>query len=492
MINMIKLLCLIAFIAAFSASCAQDQQNNYSKFTQDTIRMVENGLSGAVQIQDSMNTWNIEDRMKAKGVNGISVAVIRNYKIDWAKGYGLADKDANIPVTPLTLFQAASLSKSLNAVGVLKLAQDKKIDLYTDINQYLKSWQFPYDTVSHGKKITIANLLSHTAGLTVHGFGGYEPGDSIPTLEQILDGKRPANSEPVRSMFEPGLRSEYSGGGTTISQQIVMDVTGKPYATYMQHNVLDPLGMTMSSYQQPAAKDKEKYLSTGYRSNGEVIKGKYHIYPEQAAAGLWTNPTDLARYIIETQLSLQGKSNKVLNTEMTKLRLTPYIDSSAAFGVFIMEKGGIKYFSHGGANEGFRCQYFGSFDGGNGVVVMVNSDDGSIMNEIINSVAAVYKWKDFYNPTVRKAIAVTKDMLDEYSGKYVLDKDTVTISNEDGKTFLHVSNGETYRIYFSSEQDFFSPELPFDLKFEKDNSGKVTNIYFKNRGREMRAMRLQK
>ncbi|HEX5153864.1 MAG TPA: serine hydrolase domain-containing protein [Parafilimonas sp.] len=488
---MIKLIYLLFLIATLSTSCAQTQQNSYSTSTEDTIKMVENGLSGAVQIQDSVNTWNIEDRMKAKGINGVSIAVIRNYKIAWAKGYGRADKDANTPVTTQTLFQAASLSKSLNAVGVLKLAQDKKIDLYTDINQYLKSWKFPYDTVSHGKKITIANLLSHTAGLTVHGFGGYETGDSIPTLEQILDGKHPANSDPVRSMFEPGLRSEYSGGGTTIAQQIVMDVTGEPYATYMQQNVLDPLGMTMSSYQQPPARDKEKYLSTGYRGNGEVIKGKYHIYPEQAAAGLWTNPTDLAKYIIETQLSLQGKSSKVLNAEFTKLRLTPYIDSSAAFGVFIMEKGGVKYFSHGGANEGFRCQYFGSFDGGNGVVVMVNSDDGSIMNEIINSVASVYQWKDFYTPTVRKAIAVTKDMIDAYSGKYVLDKDTVTISADEGKTLLHVSNGENYRIYFSTEQDFFSPELPFDLKFEKDNSGRVTNIYFKSRGREMRAMRLQ-
>ncbi|MEO7960031.1 MAG: hypothetical protein ABIR19_00705, partial [Ginsengibacter sp.] len=140
---------------------------------------------------------------------------------------------------------------------------------------------------------------------------------------------------------------------------------------------------------------------------------------------------------------------------------------------------------------GFRSQYFGSFDGGNGVVVMVNSDNGSIMNEIINSVSTVYKWKDFFKPTGRKAITVTGNMLDKYIGKYVLDKDTVTINSDNGKTFLQVSNGENYRIYFSSEQDFFSPELPFDLKFEKDSSGKVTNIYFKNDGGEHRAKRLE-
>jgi CubicO group peptidase (beta-lactamase class C family) len=489
--HMTRFICFIALIITYTTSFAQNNEGKYSKSTEDTIKMVENNLSGAVQIQDSVNTWNIEERMNAKGINGVSIAVVRNYQIAWEKAYGLADKDAGTPVTTKTLFQAASISKSLNGVGVLKLVQDKKIDLYKDVNTYLKSWQFPYDTVSHGKKITMANLLSHTAGLTVHGFGGYEPGDSIPTIQQVLDGKHPANSEPVRSMFEPGLRSEYSGGGITVSQEIITDVTGEPYTTYMQQNVLDPLGMTMSSYMQPPAKNKEKFLATGYRGNGEAIKGKYHIYPEQAAAGLWTNPTDLSKYIIETQLSLQGKSNKVLNIEMTKLRLTPYIDSNAALGVFIVEKGGMKYFSHGGANEGFRSQYYGSFDGGNGVVVMVNSDDGSIMSEIINSVAAVYKWKDFYTPAVRKAVPVTPGMLGAYIGKYVLDKDTVTITSDNGKAMLHVSNGEVYRIYFSTEQDFFSPELPFDLKFEKDSSGKVTDIYFKNRGGEYRAMRFE-
>jgi CubicO group peptidase (beta-lactamase class C family) len=151
---MLRLVYFIVLTAVINSSFAQ-QKNVYSKDTEDTIKMVENSLSGSVQIQDSVNTWNIEQRMKEKGINGVSIAVIRNYKIAWAKGYGLADKEANKPVTTQTLFQAASISKSLNGVGVLKLVQDKKIDLYTDINTYLKSWKFPYDTVSHGKKITV-------------------------------------------------------------------------------------------------------------------------------------------------------------------------------------------------------------------------------------------------------------------------------------------------------------------------------------------------
>lgn len=472
-----------------SCTCTAQKDNlTYSKEIEDKIKQVENNLSGSVHIQDSVNTYNLQQRIKDNNIFGVSIAVIHNYKLEWARGYGMADIALQTPVTTQTLFQAASISKSLNGVGLLRLAQDKKIDLYADINTYLTSWKFPYDTVSHDKKISVANLLSHTAGLTVHGFPGYTKTDSHPSIIQILNGEKPANTAPIRSQEEPGKRSKYSGGGITISQLVVTDVTHQPYDEYMWQQVLKPIGMLSSSYTQPPAKDKEKFLSTGYRGNGKPVEGNYHIYPEEAAAGLWTNPTDLAAYIIETQLSLQGKSSKVLNSEMTKLRLTPYIDSNAALGVFITQKSD-KYFSHGGANEGFRCQYYGSMNSGNGVVVMVNSDNGRILEEIVNSVATVYEWKDFFTPKVKKAVVITPDMVNTYAGRYVLFKDTVNISF-DKKPMLIVNNEEFYPIYFSSEQDFFSPDLPFDLKFEKDTDGKVKDIYFKNQGGEFRANKL--
>jgi CubicO group peptidase (beta-lactamase class C family) len=394
------------------------------------------------------------------------------------------------PVTVQTLFQAGSISKSLNAVGVLKLIQDKKLDLYTDINTYLSSWKFPYDSLSKGKKITIANLLSHTAGLTIHGFPGYKRSDSIPSLPQVLDGKHPANTKAVRSQFEPGLRFQYSGGGTTISQLIVQDVTREAYDEYMWKNVLKPLDMTMSSYTQPPSKDKEKFVATGYRADGKEVEEKYHVYPEQAAAGLWTNPTDLAKYITETQLSLQGKSNKVLSQEMTKLRLTPYVDSSAAFGVFIDEHGGEKYFGHNGADEGFLSAYTGSFDSGNGVVVMVNSDNGAVLSEVINSVATVYGWKDYYKPVRKKVVRISDSLFDTYAGNYSLEGDTISISRKGNGYFLTINNRRTFNIYFSSATDFFSKEISIEFKFEKDEQGKVKDFYFKDGNQEVRAKRL--
>ncbi len=473
-----------------SCNTSSKEGSGYSAAIEEKIKQVENNLSGGVQIEDSVNTYNLMERMKYFKIRGLSIAVVHDYKIEWARGYGIADTVGQKPVTVQTLFQAGSISKSLNGVGVLKLVQDKKIDLYTDINTYLQSWKFPYDTVSKGKKITVANLLSHTAGLTIHGFPGYEKNDTIPSLQQILDGKLPANTKAVRSQFEPGLRYQYSGGGTTISQLIVQDITHQPYDVYMWENVLKPLGMSMSSYSQPPAKDKEKFLATGYRDDGKEVETKFHVYPEQAAAGLWTNPTDLSKYIIETQLALQGKSEKVLSQQITKLRLTPYIDSNAALGVFIEKKNNERYFGHNGADEGFLSAYTGSFENGNGVVVMVNSDNGAILEEVMNSVAIVYGWKDYYKPMKKKVVSISDALFKSYEGNYFLFGDTISVSRKGNEYFLIINNRRNFDMHFSSDTEFFSKQLKLEFKFEKDEKGRVNGFYFKEGSEELRAKRL--
>jgi len=441
------------------------------------IQLVEKNLIGLIQLEGE-TPWTIQERMQHYKVHGVSIAVIHHYKIEWAKGYGWANANKKIPVTDKTLFQAASISKSLNAVGVLKLEQDHRLDINKDINQYLIDWKFPYDAVSKGKKITIKNLLSHTAGLNVHGFGGYSNGTPLPTVTQILNGSKPANSDAVRSVFEPGLRSEYSGGGTTISQQIVMDITHQPYDRFMYQNVLKPLGMTASTYAQPPVGVKSELLAASYKADGKEVPGKYHVYPEQAAAGLWTNPTDLSKYIIETQLAYEGKSNKVLTQATTKLRLTPYLDKAAALGVFINDYNGIKYFQHGGSNEGFRSQYFGSLDGGNGLVVMVNSDDGSIIEEIVNSIAKVYQFKGLNQAKIVKKIAVDGKVLQGYTGKYQLTPTLVlTVSRDGNQLYGQTLNDAKFAIFPETQTRFFvKASFNAELEFIKDNKPQVNKL----------------
>jgi CubicO group peptidase (beta-lactamase class C family) len=391
----------------------------------------------------------------------VSIAVIKDYKVDWANGYGWADAEERRPVTPGTRFQAASISKSLNSLALLKLVQQGKIELEGDINQYLKTWKFPYDSLSKDKKITLANLLSHTAGLSVHGFAGYTPGDSIPSVTQVLDGERPANSPAVRSLFEPSKKLQYSGGGTTITQLLLTDVSGMPYEDYLQKEVLQPMGMTNSFFTQPPPAGT-KNLATAYHRNGTPVKGKYNVYPEQAAAGLWTTPTDLARYIIETQLEYEGRSNKVLSQKMMQKRLSHYIDSAAGLGLFLVRKPGEIYFNHNGGNNGFLCTSYGSLTNGNGVVVMINGEDFSIIPEIVNSVALVYGWKDFYTPVFKKVTLLPKATLEKYTGGYLLGKDTLSIKFCGDQLCIWQNNqpANGFKMNFSSPTVFSAKEVP--------------------------------
>ena len=467
------LACLLGIV---SSSCAQTTRTPPD--VQSRIEEVEENLSGAV-VLEGQKKWTLEERMKFYNIKGLSIAVVKDYKLDWAKAYGWADEAEHRKATPETVFQAASISKSLNGVGVLKLAQDGKIDLNADINTYLTSWKFPYDSMSKGKRITTTNLLSHTAGLTVHGFGGYVPGEPLPTIPEILDGKKPANSDPVRSMFEPDLRVEYSGGGTTISQCIVSDVTHLPYDQYMWRNVLQPLGMTYSFYTQPPPSSRKASLATGYMGDGQELQNKYRIHPEQAAAGLWTNPTDLIKYIIETQLSWKGKSAKVLSSANTKLRLTPVRDA-AGLGVFVTKRGTDLFFEHGGSNVGFRCVYMGGVESGNGVAIMVNSENGGILQELVNSVATVYGWQGNYGGKVKKIVTLQPAQLKALEGYYELegnkDMHLQFTAKNDQLILKQLWDGREVTFDAESELEFFNREFPFPLKFSKDASGKVNQV----------------
>jgi CubicO group peptidase (beta-lactamase class C family) len=456
-------------------------QTKITKEVDAQIEQIENGLVGRLKIDGRQ--FNIKDRMAHYKVKGVSIAVVQNYKVIWAKGYGWADEKEKRPVTTSTLFEPGSISKSLNAVGVLKLAQDQQLDLDADINNYLQKWKFPYDSLSKGKKISLKHLLSHTAGLSVHGFPGYDRKVKIPSLPEILDGKPPANTAAVRSLFEPGLRYQYSGGGTTISQLIIEEVSKQPYHVFMYDNVLKPMGMLQSTYQQPPAADKMKNIATGYRADGIEVENKFHVYPEQGAAGLWTTPTELGNYIIETQLALQGKSSKVLNQSMTQLRLTPFIDQSSALGVFIENREGTKYFSHSAANEGFRGFYVGSMEGGNGLAVFVNSDNGGILSEIINSITAAYNWKGFAKPADVKTVQIPDALMKKYVGVYYFDGVISEVIQKDDGLYFWTDFREG-KMYFTNEKGFVNIEFNAEKSFLADSAGNVTGYARKVNGRE--------
>ncbi|XP_055353157.1 D-alanyl-D-alanine carboxypeptidase-like [Paramacrobiotus metropolitanus] len=339
-------------------------------------------------IQDSSGqNYTVDQRLQHYNIPGLSLAVIVNRTVAWAQAYGLADTATSRPVTTETLFQAASMSKPMAAFAALHFVETGQLSLDNDINGYLNAdWLVPNSSYTTTEKVTLRRLTSHTAGLTVHGFYGYPRGNTVPTVVQVLQGTNPpANSPKVESFAVPGTKWQYSGGGYTVMQKAMVDRVGKPFPQIMNEEVFGKLGMTLSTYEQPLPAAREPEAATGYRENKVEVVGKWHTYPEMAAAGMWTTPSDYARYIIEVQNSLHGTSNKVISAAMTREMLTPGLGS---YGLGPGTIGNTTdMFEHGGANEGFRCHFMASAVAGNGYVIMTNSDDGGkIVPEVAESI----------------------------------------------------------------------------------------------------------
>lgn len=453
------------------------------------IKRIEQSLQPPVLVKGDA-TWTIAERMKNYKVPAVSIAVVNNFKVEWARAYGVKDVETNEPATIETLFQAASISKPVAAMTALKKVQDGKIALEDDINKKLVSWKLPDNEFTATKKVTLANLLSHTGGLTVHGFPGYEVGDKIPTPQQVLDGAPPANTAPVRVDIPPGSRFRYSGGGITIAQLAIMDIEKKPYPEIANETVLGPLGMTNSTYSQPLPDDWRKKAASGHRPGGNTVVGKIHVYPEMAAAGLWTTPTDLAKFAIEVQLSLVGKSNKVLTQDTVTKMVTPYSNDSVGMGFMVDKRANSIYFGHGGANEGFRCQLLVHKTKGYGAAVMVNSDNGQIIEEIFRAIATEYNWDDFAT-TRYELVSLPASKLSEYAGRYQINADQVaTFSTEGSRIFGQVTFGSKFEIFPVAESTFIRKDRDQPFAFQKDSAGKVTSIKTKINGRDSEVPRM--
>ncbi len=447
------------------------------------IEKVEKGLLGKVIIKNG-KTWTLKERMKYYKVPGLSIAVIKDFNIEWSKGYGVMDVGTKEPVSEKTLFQAASISKPVASMGALKKVMEGKLSMYENINNKLQSWKLGNNKFTDKKKVTLKHLMSHTAGVTVHGFRGYISTEKAPTLVQLLNGENPANSALIEVDINVGRRQRYAGGGYCVMQQVMIDIEKKNFPQIMKETVLTPIGMINSSYKQPLDPGMLKRASAGHRRGGELIKGKRNTYPEMAAAGLWTTAEDLAKFAIELQLSYKGRSNKVLSQELTEEMLSPFISKSSGLGIFFRNKKNAVYFTHGGANEGFRCQLIAHRDDGYGVVVMTNSDNGSsLAAEIIRSVANVYKWKS-YLPEQIVTIKMSPDKLSYFQGKYAEHEDEFyTVAVNQGKLYIKSINLQKAELLPISENTFIDSKYGVRFTFSGKSGERISQLFVDYRGK---------
>jgi CubicO group peptidase (beta-lactamase class C family) len=408
----------------------------------------------------------VEQRMKEYGVPAVSVAVIENGRVAWARSYGLADVEEGRQATTGTLFQAASISKPVAATAALTVVDDRVLALDVDVNAKLRSWKVPPHQFS--EKVTLRRLLSHTAGLTVHGFPGYAPAGAVPTARQVLDGAPPANTEAVRVDVEPGSEWRYSGGGYIVVQTLLSHVTGKPYPQLLQERVLGPAGMRASTVEQPLPPALRALAATAYHGDGKAVPGKHHLYPEMAAAGLWTTPTELAQWVLALENLLAPETLEEMFTVQEK--------GNFGLGVALRGRGDDLEVSHGGSNEGFRCNLVYYPRQGSGVVVMTNSDNGSaVATQVVHALARYFRWPGYRVSTI-EPIDVPPAKLQEYTGRYPvpgLPMETV-IAVENGRLFMAFNNSRQEIVPVDTDE--FESVEGGEIEFERDANGKVMTL----------------
>lgn len=438
------------------------------------ISKVEAGLMPVVRFKGE-TPWTIESRMKHYNVPGVSIAVIKNSKVIWSKTYGFADVESKTPVNAQTLFQAASMSKPVSSYAALTEVEVGKINPDADVNSYLKSWKVPDNEFTKEKKVTLKNIVSHTAGFTVSGFPGYEKGKPIPTLVQILKGQSPSNTGAVVVDKTPGTPFRYAGGGYCVLQQMLIDIEGKDFTSIMNEKVLQPLNMKHSTFSQPLPEAMAQYEASAYTETGQKVPGKSHTYPEQAAAGLWTTAEDLSKFVIDVQNTLSGKSSTVISQKTAEQFTTSLIDPFMGLGVFLEDRSGHVYFHHGGWNEGFSSRFIASKTSGDGVVVLTNTNKPDFVEELVRSVAEVYHWPSF-NVPVQTIQPLNQDDFSNVgrykSGKYGFYR----VYLENGKLMTSSNTDTPVEMFKVGENKYAFRNWNFTVKFEKNASTGKTDI----------------
>ena len=470
---------------AVLAQVPQERNNGDAR-----IARVENGLLLPVIIKGRHEQgMKLADRMAVHKVPGVSIAVFENGRIAWARGYGLADVAAKRSVTADTRFQAASISKPVTATAVLHFVEAGKLNLDRDVNDDLKSWKVLDNEYLTAQKVTLRRILSHSAGFSVHGFEGYEAGQAVPALVQILNGEAPANNSPIRVTLVPGSGFRYSGGGYTVMQQLLIDVLHEPFPKIMQETVLSKFGMSSSDFSQPLRSDWRGTAASGYQLDGKPVTGKYHTYPELAAAGLWTTPSDLARFAMGIQDAFNGKSHAVISQSMARQMLTDQIDH-VGLGVALEGSGEALRFSHSGGNAGFACLFVAYARTGKGAVVMTNSDNGGgLIQEIILSIAREYHWPD-YAPQERAVAKIDTRVYADYVGHYLVRGGTViTVSTRNHRLYAQAAQEPEFELFPESTVKFFALVKDNEVVFERGTSGKVDVMQIHQGGQSFPAMR---
>lgn len=472
--------------------------------------LVEAGLPAVRQGERTLHL-SLSQWMQALAVPGLSIAVIDDFRIVWTKAYGVTTPGPlGSPITPATIFQAASIAKPVTALAVLHQVEHGSLDLDADINDYLTSWKLPVDDLGEGEKVSLRRLLAHSGGVTPGGFAGYERAAVAPGIVAVLGGVAPATNAPARVVSKPGAKVAYSGLGYSLLQLALMDRLQKPFEAILEETVLQPLGMGDSTFEQQLPEALQARAARGHLGVGAAVEGGWRVHPELAAAGLWTTPTDLAKLIIDVAKSRRGDAGRLLSSDLTRQMLSPHQDGMG-LGFVVREDGAQGYFAHSGANAGYFAHLEMLADTGQGIVIMTNADAGqALASLLIASVANEYDWPlpdrrhvvgaraerlfAQFDRVANKRVKIDVDpaVLTRYVGKYQLAPDLLfDISLAEGQLRVQLGDQPQFPLHAESASKFFLDAVDAQVTFVLDASGRPSALVLHQGGKDQQAPKVE-
>ncbi|MGE7883653.1 serine hydrolase domain-containing protein [Bacillus sp. NPDC094077] len=340
---------------------------------------------------------NIYEKMKQYSVAGLSLAIIRDGKLDEATAFGTLESGTTRDITTNSLLHSCSISKFTTAMLVLTLSDQEIVHLDEDVNDRLTSWNIPTNLFTSQKKITLRNLLSHQSGIIdpPNSFEHYTLAQGLPKMAEILAGNTLYCPVPIEVSYEPESEFHYSDANFCMIELLLEDITGKPFNLLLQEYIFQPLQLKNSTVFSPEDINKMDTFACGHNKDGTVTTEKYPFYPFTAASGIWTTPTDLSTLVIEIIHSLQGNSKLKLSQKTVLDMISPQGCSKwTGLGVFLDDSHEELQIYSLGWGVGFQCMMVCYPYRGNGAVIMTNTDLGvHQMEGVIGEVIGVLDLK---------------------------------------------------------------------------------------------------
>lgn len=452
------------------------------------LERIEGGLLPPILLAGvKPEPMSLSDRIEHYQVPGLSVAVVDAFEPVWTRAYGVARVGTTSPITPDTLFQAGSVAKTVAALLTLKLVDEGQLALDSSANDALKTWKLPDRTEAGPEPVRIRHLLSHSAGLSRITFPFFEPGETLPTLRQSLDGEAPARNPAVTRETPPGREADYSNSAFAVLEQLLVDATGRPIDTLARRELFEPLGMASSSLSQALSAPLFERAAFGHLADGKALEGKGLILPTVAVGGLWTTPADLGRLLVGILRAYRGDSNAFLSRALAREMVQRQVDGQG-LGVSVEGEGSERYFSQSGGTVGFLSHIVANPETGQGAAVMLNGGRGSmgLIHELLRAIAVEYGWPGYV--VRRAAISLKPGAFARHEGCYEFARPAgvrMRIHSEDGRYL----RGRTEMLPVS-ETVFVVPELGHEIEFVVDPDGRSSALlYGEPRGAKARAVR---